>query len=288
MARARNIKPAFFKNEELAELPFEYRLLFIGLWTMADREGRLEDRPKRIRMEVFPADDVDCDQGVQALHEAGFVVRYVIDGLALIEIPKFAEHQSPHHKEHASTLPPRVSGPSMKVEPEAEPVKHEAKAPGKPGAEVPCEGGSTALIVESGYLNPESRKKQRAKPKPAIVVPDWLDPLLWQRWHDFRQRKSGKGWTDDAQRLSIATLTKLRAAGHDPQGVIERSIELSYTGLFELPAKGINGQPVRDAWWTSDAGMKRKCAELGIAGPRPGESPDQVKGRINEAMSRAA
>ena len=49
MARARNIKPGFFKNEFLAEMPCEVRLLFIGLWTLADREGRLEDRPKRIK-----------------------------------------------------------------------------------------------------------------------------------------------------------------------------------------------------------------------------------------------
>jgi len=39
MARSRNIKPGFFKNDHLVELPFEYRLLFAGLWTLADREG---------------------------------------------------------------------------------------------------------------------------------------------------------------------------------------------------------------------------------------------------------
>lgn len=39
MARARNIKPGFFTNDELVELPFEVRSLFIGLWAIADREG---------------------------------------------------------------------------------------------------------------------------------------------------------------------------------------------------------------------------------------------------------
>ena len=65
MARSRNIKPGFFTNDGLAELPFEVRLLFIGLWTLADREGRLEDRPKRIRMEIFPGDNVDVDESVR-------------------------------------------------------------------------------------------------------------------------------------------------------------------------------------------------------------------------------
>ncbi|MDI9733891.1 hypothetical protein QM259_16735 [Acinetobacter baumannii] len=52
MARSRNIKPSFFMNEDIIELPFEARLLFIGLWILADREGRLENRPKKIKMSV--------------------------------------------------------------------------------------------------------------------------------------------------------------------------------------------------------------------------------------------
>ena len=57
MARARNIKPGFFRNSDLVELPMDARLLFIGLWTLADRMGRLEDRPKQIKMEIFPAEE---------------------------------------------------------------------------------------------------------------------------------------------------------------------------------------------------------------------------------------
>ena len=71
MARARNIKPGFFTNPELAELPFETRLLFAGLWTVADKKGRLEDRPKKIKMQVFPADTVDIDTMLEQLHKAG-------------------------------------------------------------------------------------------------------------------------------------------------------------------------------------------------------------------------
>lgn len=106
MSRARNIKPGFFKNEDLVELPFEYRLLYIGLWTLADREGRLEDRPKRIKMEVFPADDVDIEAALHALHGAGFVQRYEIDGRRYVSIPAWKKHQNPHCRESASKIPP--------------------------------------------------------------------------------------------------------------------------------------------------------------------------------------
>ena len=57
--RARNIKTGFYKNDQLAECSLAARLLFPGLWMMADRDGRLEYRPKRIKAEVFPYDDVD-------------------------------------------------------------------------------------------------------------------------------------------------------------------------------------------------------------------------------------
>ncbi len=54
MARARNIKPGLFKNEILGVAEPIYTLLFEGLWLLADREGRLEDRPLRIKAEIFP------------------------------------------------------------------------------------------------------------------------------------------------------------------------------------------------------------------------------------------
>ena len=65
MARARNIKPSFFTNDVLAEIDPLGRLLFIALWTMADREGRLEDRPKRIKAEALPYDDANADVKAQ-------------------------------------------------------------------------------------------------------------------------------------------------------------------------------------------------------------------------------
>ena len=52
MARARSLKPGFFRNADLVELPMEARLMFAGLWVLADREGRLEDRPKQIKIDI--------------------------------------------------------------------------------------------------------------------------------------------------------------------------------------------------------------------------------------------
>lgn len=106
MARKREIKPAFFKNEDLGELSPFARLLYIGMWTQADREGRLEDRPKRIKSEALPYDNVDGEELVSALAERRLILRYEVDGQKLIWIPTFREHQHVHPGEQPSKYPP--------------------------------------------------------------------------------------------------------------------------------------------------------------------------------------
>lgn len=105
MARSRNIKPGFFTNDELAGIEPLGRLIFIGLWTIADREGRLEDRPKKIKVEILPYDDVNVDEMLNQLASKGFIVRYEIDGNKYIQIANFIKHQNPHHKEIPSVIP---------------------------------------------------------------------------------------------------------------------------------------------------------------------------------------
>lgn len=105
VARLRTIKPEFFQNEDLADLPISDRLLFIGLWTLADRRGILEDRPKRIKASLFPYDDFDVEIALQRLAEKGFLRRYASNGVSCIYITKFTKHQSPHQNEKESDLP---------------------------------------------------------------------------------------------------------------------------------------------------------------------------------------
>src|SRR5690606_6640904 len=105
MARARNIKPSFFANDDLADINPLGRLLFIGLWTIADREGRLEDRPRRIKAEVLPYDDCDVDALLDDLQKHGFILRYAVGGDRFIQVLNFTKHQNPHVKETASTIP---------------------------------------------------------------------------------------------------------------------------------------------------------------------------------------
>lgn len=105
MSRARNIKPGFFKNDLLAECSPLARILFVGLWCEADREGRLEDRVKRIKAECLPYDDCDVSVLLDELDVRGFICRYEVAGSRYIAIPEFTKHQNPHCKEQASSIP---------------------------------------------------------------------------------------------------------------------------------------------------------------------------------------
>ncbi|HPO15965.1 MAG TPA: hypothetical protein PLI09_21180 [Candidatus Hydrogenedentes bacterium] len=111
--RARNIKPGVFNNEVLADAPIEARYLFIGLWCLADREGRLEYRPRRIAAAIFPYDrEVDAEGLIETLAQLkdadchpAFIVRYEAEGKHYLQILNFKKHQRIHSNEAESTIP---------------------------------------------------------------------------------------------------------------------------------------------------------------------------------------
>jgi hypothetical protein len=111
MARIRYLKPDFFTDEDLCELPFEARILFEGLWCHADKAGRLEDRPKFLKAMIFPYDEVDIEKNLDLLSQRKlnghpFIIRYQAHEQKLIQIVKWDKHQKPHHTEKESIFPP--------------------------------------------------------------------------------------------------------------------------------------------------------------------------------------
>ena len=161
MARSRNIKPGFFTNEDLVELDFATRLLFAGLWTVADREGRLQDRPKKIKIDVFPADNLDIDAMLQALHDAKFIQRYEVNGSKFIQISSWDKHQNPHHTEKASEIP----GPNGEIT---------VKAPLKTRDAQKQDGGNLADSLIPDSLIPDSEKSAGKPADPPGFAEFWL------------------------------------------------------------------------------------------------------------------
>ena len=77
--RIRSIKPEFWENDQITELSYRQRLLFIGLLHLTDKNGCLACRPKQIRKNIFPFDDVtiaDVRDDIQELFDVGLVHLY--------------------------------------------------------------------------------------------------------------------------------------------------------------------------------------------------------------------
>lgn len=152
MARIRSIKPEFFLHDGLAALSPVHRLLFLGLWTLADREGRLEDRAKRVKAALFPYEDVDVDPMLWDLVEAGFIQRYEAGGSDVISIPSFLKHQRPHPKEAKSELPELPTPAALK--------SREKVRPSREIKRLAVEGFSSIPLAPGGREGDLGRRSQ--------------------------------------------------------------------------------------------------------------------------------
>src|SRR4051794_39266447 len=95
--RARNLPPGLFSDEKLAACSPLARVLGLSLACQADRDGRLEDRPQRIKALGLPFDPADGNALLGELADAGVIVRYKGEGgRPLIQIADWSEYQRPH------------------------------------------------------------------------------------------------------------------------------------------------------------------------------------------------
>jgi len=217
--RARNLKPGFFKNDELAECDPLARILFQGLWCMADREGRMELRPKRIKAEILPYDNCDILKLLNQLIIKGFVVVYKYENALFLSIPTFTQHQNPHIKEAESTIL------------------------------APCESDTCTILArlnpESLLLNPESplpikRAPVKTGASDSFILPEDIDPVIWNAFIEMRNKMKAP-LTNKAKELIISKLDKLILPGQSKDDILKQSIEHSWKGVFELKTGGSNG-----------------------------------------------
>lgn len=159
MARARNIKPAFFDNDELADNDPLGRLLFIGLWTLCDFNGNLEWRDKRIKKQLLAYDDCDIKKLAINLDKSGFV-RFYSDGDKMyLNILNFAKHQNPHKNEKAkgSEIPEYEESMRQVVDLKELTINHD-KSRLKPEGSTSNPADSLILNPDSLILNPEDKE----------------------------------------------------------------------------------------------------------------------------------
>lgn len=94
----RLITSEIFSNERFGDLPMGARLLFVGMITNADDEGRIKASPRFLKHRVFPYDDEVSTQDVKVwrdqCHELGLVSIYSPNGQDYISLVGWKEHQA--------------------------------------------------------------------------------------------------------------------------------------------------------------------------------------------------
>jgi len=109
MPRIRTIKPEFFKHEDLFDLEQEtglpIRISFAGLWTCCDREGRFKWKPRQLKSDILPHDNVDFSRVLDALFTRGFIKKYRVESKDYGFIPTWGSHQVINNRESKSVLP---------------------------------------------------------------------------------------------------------------------------------------------------------------------------------------
>lgn len=169
MARSRNIKPSFFTNDLLAENDPLGRLLFVGLWTIADCNGNLEWRPRRVKAQILPYDDCDVESLAINLDKSGFIRFYSVGGLTYINIPTFSDHQNPHknEREKGSETPDYSDGARQAVD-----IK--------------------GLTINRDKSRVESECSDTNRADSLLLIPDSLNPIPDSLGHDSGESCAGK------------------------------------------------------------------------------------------------
>lgn len=93
--RIRQIKPAFFKDARISELPAPVRLFYVGLWMLADDAGWLTWDVAEVGNELYGYEprsrrEKHATDYLSALTAAG---RVEVHPCGHVSIPKFTDHQ---------------------------------------------------------------------------------------------------------------------------------------------------------------------------------------------------
>lgn len=321
MARIRTIKPDFFRHEGLyaaeKETGLPLRVAFAGLWTASDREGRFEWRPKQLKLDCLPYDEVDFSRVLDALATRGFVVKYASEGEEFGFIPSWRKHQVVNNRESESKIPnPNENNKLPTREPRVEDASltRQCNYTGEGEGEGEGNGRSTPAVITKTTATPEipagvlppdgGTATPTPAPDPAVyaavealrvglAVGTAQHEAAGELWgvmsangvrgtacHPAVVEMVRDGVTVEELRKAIAEAKKSNEGQLSPPylaAIIER--------IRTSPAKP-NGKAA--AWATDERATEAKARELGLWPAKGGESWDGLRGRIRAKLATKA
>lgn len=230
--KIRGVKPDFWIDENVVEVSYPARLLFIGLWMLACDNGHVEDSPKRIKMALFAADNVDVADLLDELVGQGLIVR----AGGWITVPHLAQHQHIDTRYFLTCKRDDCTKPAV-----ATPGRTPRRTPATPGAH-------RAHTV--GTVRPHDDSDSDSEKDSSADADATLDPFT--TWYAAYPRREGRGQALRAFRAALKktdaqTLTAALAAQ------LPRLVAVSDRRFIPLPATWLNGErwldePPVDAW----------------------------------------
>lgn len=98
MPTTRMIDPLIWKSESMAKLTLRQRLLFIGLFSNADDQGRCRAHPALVRSNVFPYDEISADEiaaDLKAIEDIESIKLYTDKTIPVLQILNWWKYQHP-------------------------------------------------------------------------------------------------------------------------------------------------------------------------------------------------
>lgn len=105
-ARIRTIKPEFWTDPAIISCSHSARLFFIGMLNFADDEGNTEGLPLKLKIQIFPADEIEIEPLLEELKQANLILPYEVDDRLYFHIRTFKKHQVINRPTPAQNPPP--------------------------------------------------------------------------------------------------------------------------------------------------------------------------------------
>lgn len=250
MARIRTIKPEFWTDEKIVELPMTARLLFIGLWNLCDDHGRMEYSPKRIKLQLFPSDKIDVAQICGDLRRNGQIILYSVEGKEYLQVTNFKKHQQIKDGSRSSKFPEppaEIFCANLHESPQIAQNSQEGKGKEGKGKDQGKEGTAQSaleiLFEEFWKVYPKKKSKGDALKAFATIEPKPDEQLVATMIATIERAKTSEQWRSSGGQYIPYPATWLRDKGWLDEFECEVVQEEKPKVLWKTD---LNGQPIYD------------------------------------------
>ena len=248
MTKRRMIYDCLWKSEDLAKFTYRQRLLWIGLITTADDQGRGSAIPGLIRSVIFPYDDIsfaEIELDMEALINSNMIIVYKANEKSYYQIKKWWEYQKP-----------QWAGPSDFPSPDG--WLDRLRYHGKKHVVITENWGSSA---KEEYEQPEEPSSLPPEEPPDLLPNKSAEDKPSQRVKEEEEVKEKDLKTHGDEKTSPSETEKPKRKP-SPQNQTRKDMEQYFSEITGLPVPKTNTQKQRASagtlWW----GPIREMAEL--------------------------